>query len=111
MCIDHSSISRSHCQFSLNGEGALVVKDLNSTNGIYVENERVKQKILVPNQIVQIGALRLKVEFSTEDEQVAAKPSVAAHARGSADVTQKMQVYDLDPPEPEKKPWWRRIFG
>lgn len=107
VCIDHHSISRKHCQFSFNGEGALVVKDLNSMNGVYVDDNRVQQQILIPNQVVQIGALRLRVEFSTEDEHVSAprkKP------QGSVDATQRMETFRPDPPPPEK-PWWQRLFS
>ena len=107
VCIEHHSISRQHCQFSLNGEGALVVKDLNSMNGIYVDDNRVQQKILMPKQIVQIGAVRLQVEVSTEDEHATApKPK----PQGSVTSTQPMQTYQPDPPPP-KKSWWQRLFG
>jgi pSer/pThr/pTyr-binding forkhead associated (FHA) protein len=107
VCIEHESISRKHCQFSLNGEGALVIKDLNSLNGIYVDDNRVKQTILMPKQIVQIGALRLQVEFSTEDELAeAARP----RPQGNVNTTQPMKTLRPDPPILEK-PWWQRIFN
>ena len=107
VCIEHDSISRKHCQFSLNGEGALVVKDLNSMNGIYVDDNRVQQQILMPKQIVQIGALRLQVELSTEDEHASA-PS--HKPRGSVSSTQRMKTFRPGSALSEK-PWWRRLFG
>jgi pSer/pThr/pTyr-binding forkhead associated (FHA) protein len=107
VCIEHPSISRNHCQFSLNGEGALMVKDLNSMNGTYVDDNRVQQKLLMPKQVVQIGAIRLQVEVSTEDEHA----SAPRHAsQGNVETTQPMKVFCLDPP-PAEKSWWRRLFG
>lgn len=106
LCIDHHSVSRQHCQFSLNGDEALVVKDLGSTNGVYVDDNRVQQQILMPNQIIQIGTLRLQIQFSAEDEQA----SAASHqSAGSVDQTQRVPVYQLDPPDSDQ-PWWRRLF-
>ena len=111
VCIDHHSISRKHCQFSFNGEGALVIKDLSSMNGIYVDDNRIQQQILSPNQIIQIGAIRLQVEFSTEDEHAATpRHKPRQNPQGSVDTTQPMQTFSFDSPPPEK-PWWRRLFG
>lgn len=116
VCFEHDSISRQHCQFSLNGEGALVVKDLDSMNGIYVDDRRVPQATLMPHQTLQIGAIILQVEFTDEEEI----PSRSATPRGSTYATQPMQT--LRPatttasviPTIEKteaaKPWWRRLF-
>ena len=113
VCIDHDSISRSHCQFMLNSEEALVVKDLDSMNGTYVDDERVHQAILMPNQIIQIGALRLTVEFSSEDELAKTK---STQAKGSVYATQPMKTLRpaSAPPVPSKptaKSWWQRMFG
>ncbi len=107
LCIDHHSISRQHCQFSLNGDEALVVKDLGSTNGIYVDDNRVDHQILMPHQVLQVGALQLQIEFSTEDEVTASQD---LSSRGSVDTTRPMPVYHLDPP-PDERPWWRRLLG
>lgn len=114
VCIDHESISRNHCQFSFNLEEALVVKDLESTNGTYVDDERIHQTVLMPGQIIQIGALRLKIDFSTEDEHAQTRD---ARPKGSVYATQPMKT--MRPPAPvapipmtaSEKPWWRRIFG
>ena len=109
VCIDHPSISRQHCQFSLNGEGTLVVKDLESMNGIYIDDTRIKQAALMPGQVLQIGALRLHVEFSTGGD---AMPKPNSKPRGSVNSTQPMKTVRPEPAPavPPEKPWWRRIF-
>jgi pSer/pThr/pTyr-binding forkhead associated (FHA) protein len=107
VCIEHDSISRKHCQFAFNGEGALTVKDLESMNGTYVDDNRVQHATLMPGQIVQIGTLRLKVEFSSEAEELDAP---ARKPRGSVYTTQPMETFRPVPLPPEK-PWWRKLFG
>lgn len=55
--ISDDSISRRHCQFTLDSEGALVVRDLASTNGVYIDEQRVDKAIVRPGADVQIGAI------------------------------------------------------
>ncbi|GAA4472092.1 FHA domain-containing protein [Novipirellula rosea] len=107
LCINHHSISRQHCQFSLNGDEGLVIKDLGSTNGIYVDDNRIQQHVLMPNQVVQIGALELEIQFSSPDELAA---SQHYPREGNVDRTRPLPVYQLDAP-PDPKPWWRRVLG
>ncbi len=109
VCIEHPSISRQHCQFSLNGEGTLVVKDLDSMNGIYIDDTRVKQAALMPGQVLQIGALRLQVEFTTGGD---AMPKPISRPKGSVTATQPMKTVrpEPTPSAPLEKPWWRRLF-
>ena len=110
VCIDHPSISRQHCQFSLNGEGTLVVKDLESTNGIYVDDKRVKHAALMPGQVIQIGALMLRVEITSGAGPI---PKTSGKPKGNVNVTQPMKtVRPEPPPTPPKteKPWWKKLF-
>lgn len=65
--IGDPSISRRHCQFSLNSQGALTVRDLGSMNGTYVDDRRITKAVLKPGDIVQIGAITLRVEWTDDD--------------------------------------------
>jgi pSer/pThr/pTyr-binding forkhead associated (FHA) protein len=112
LCIDHESISRKHCQFQYNSEGTLVVKDLESMNGTYVNDVRIQHRALMPGDVIQVGALRLEIVFSDEEMPVAAPtaPTVSTpQTRGSMYETQPMKKVDPLPPPPPK-PWWRRIL-
>jgi pSer/pThr/pTyr-binding forkhead associated (FHA) protein len=64
--IDDPSISRRHCQFILDVDGALTIRDLDSMNGIYVDDQRVKRAILRPGIVVQIGSRSLRIEWTSE---------------------------------------------
>ena len=107
LCLDHDSISRKHCQFALNAEGALVVKDLESMNGTYVDDSRVSQSTLMPGQLIQIGALRLRIDFSGDEDQT---PPTGTKAKGSVYATQPMESFRPVPLAPEKS-WWQKLLG
>ncbi len=64
--INHPSISRRHCQFHLNPEGALIVRDLNSTNGTYIDDKRVTSATLMNGDCIQLGAVTLRVELRSD---------------------------------------------
>ena len=67
ICIADPSISRRHCQFSINADGALVVRDLGSLNGVYIDDRRVQKPTVVrPGSEVVIGAVTIRAEFTEE---------------------------------------------
>jgi len=85
--IGDPSISRRHCVFSLDADGALMVRDLDSMNGTYVDDQRIKKAILRPGMVIQVGALSLRIEWTKEpisDKPIALDPNV--------NVTQPMQI-------------------
>ncbi len=115
--IDHRSISRQHCSFALTGDEALMVKDLGSTNGVYIDDNKIDHQVLMPNQTLQVGALLLRVEFSSEDEVRSGKlarssvgGSSGSSSSDNSDRTRSMPVIKFDPPVDER-PWWKRLFG
>ena len=57
--LDAALVSRVHCQFVALGDGALEVRDLESTYGTYVNGNRIERARLSPGDKVQVG----RVEF------------------------------------------------
>jgi pSer/pThr/pTyr-binding forkhead associated (FHA) protein len=57
--LDAALVSRVHCQFLAKGDGALEVRDLESTNGTYVNGTRVELALLSPGDKVQVGRVEL----------------------------------------------------
>ena len=74
--VDHESISRSHCRLLLNGQGSLMVKDMDSTNGTYLREKRVGLAEIFPGDILQLGgiAFRSDYESDTDCEIPASRP-------------------------------------
>jgi hypothetical protein len=59
--IKHSTVSTNHCDIILTADGILL-QDLDSTNGTFVDGERVKQAVLQSGQTVRLGDVELVVE-------------------------------------------------
>src|ERR1044071_9535407 len=56
------SVSSRHCELSLDGSGNLLVRDLDSTNGTFIEGQRVKEAFVQPGQRLRLGNLELVFE-------------------------------------------------
>ncbi|MFO0450933.1 MAG: FHA domain-containing protein [Pseudomonadota bacterium] len=63
--LDSKYISRHHCQLTVTADGVLV-EDLNSTNGMYLEGRRVRRHLLHDGDVVVVG----KHELRYSDEGV-----------------------------------------
>jgi hypothetical protein len=50
--------------------GVCVIRDLNSGNGLYVNGERVSQKVLAGGDVIQVGQSRLVFEDATGSSEV-----------------------------------------
>lgn len=111
LLIDHESISRRHCQFHLNIDEALVIEDLSSLNGIYVDDRRVDRAVLMPGMNVQIGALTMTVEFS-EEVETPIRPAAKKPATNRANPYETQPMDTFTPvPLPEQKSWWQKLFS
>ncbi|MBX3408997.1 MAG: FHA domain-containing protein [Phycisphaeraceae bacterium] len=109
--IPSAGVSRHHCEVVLS-EGGVKVRDLGSSNGTFVNKQKVDQKDLSPGDMISIGGLVfvlrvdgkpqfIDAEDAIEDglvegvsgDQPAAKPSAPTLTPGSAFV-----------PKPQPKP-------
>lgn len=68
--IAEPSVSSHHCEVLLRGND-VVVKDLNSTNGSFINGEKITEAVLKPGQVLRLGKIELRLE--TESPQAAAK--------------------------------------
>lgn len=57
----HSTVSTHHCELVL-GDGSVLLRDCNSTNGTFVNGERVKEATLQSGQTIHLGDVELFVE-------------------------------------------------
>ena len=75
LAIDDNSISQHHCEIvSRNGE--VVVKDLGSTNGTFVDGERIVETTLRPSQRLRVG----DVEFLVQNREAVKDLALPAKA-------------------------------
>jgi pSer/pThr/pTyr-binding forkhead associated (FHA) protein len=67
--LSHKSISREHCIIGLAND-ELLVTDLNSTNGTYVDDVRISRATILPvGSVLRLGEISLRhAVHSGEDE-------------------------------------------
>jgi len=64
--LDHKSVSKLHC-IIVKTDGLLLLRDLGSTNGTRVNNQRVRRAALLPNDQLSIAGFRFKVYLGPGD--------------------------------------------
>src|SRR5580765_7401707 len=62
--IAEQSVSSHHCEILLKGND-IIVKDLNSTNGTFINGEKVTEATLKPGQILRLGQIEMRLETDT----------------------------------------------
>jgi hypothetical protein len=73
--IEDPSVSGSHAQILLDGE-VIVVKDLGSTNGTFINRSQVKEGFLQPGQALHLGAVELVLVEAIATTGAASPPPV-----------------------------------
>lgn len=59
--IAEASVSSHHCEVLLQGS-EVMVKDLNSTNGTYINGAKVTESAIKPGQILRLGQVEMRLE-------------------------------------------------
>ena len=57
--LDDITVSRRHAEFTRSADGKVVVRDVGSLNGTYVNRERIEEQVLSTGDEVQIGKFKL----------------------------------------------------
>jgi predicted component of type VI protein secretion system len=55
-------VSRVHCEIAWR-DGELVLRDLESRHGVFLNEQRVQQAVLHPGDVLLLGVSRYRVEF------------------------------------------------
>jgi pSer/pThr/pTyr-binding forkhead associated (FHA) protein len=59
--IAEPSVSSHHCEVLLRGN-EVVIKDLNSTNGTFIDGEKIAESVLKPGHTLRLGQIELRLE-------------------------------------------------
>jgi pSer/pThr/pTyr-binding forkhead associated (FHA) protein len=84
------SVSSHHCEVLLRG-GEVLIRDLNSTNGSFINDAQITESILKPGQKLRLGQIELKLEAEGSVPTEAAPAPAAPKAPAT-------------PPPPPRKP-------
>ena len=108
--IVETSISGRHCEVRLQGD-ELVVRDLLSTNGTFIQGRKIAEAVLKPGQTLRLGNVELALDLSTIPAAKskpaslpaaavtpfpAQKPAAPAKAQADSDSTKKHHVLFVD---------------
>ena len=64
--LPHPLVSRQHCElFETNGR--LMVRDLGSLNGTFVNNERISEATLPPGELLTVGAVTFRAVYDVQE--------------------------------------------
>jgi pSer/pThr/pTyr-binding forkhead associated (FHA) protein len=90
--ITESSVSSHHCEVLLRGSD-VVIKDLNSTNGSFINGEKISESVLKPGQTLRLGQIELRLETGDSTTAPApGAPAAPAPATGSTTSSQRKQL-------------------
>src|SRR5215213_744088 len=59
--IPDASVSSHHCEIILKGS-EVVIRDLNSTNGTFINGQQITEATLKPSQILRLGQVEVRLE-------------------------------------------------
>ena len=74
--IAEPSVSSHHCEVLLRGSD-VVIKDLNSTNGTFINGEQITERVLKSGQTLRLGQVELKLETEKAASAPASAPATA----------------------------------
>ena len=86
LVLDHTSVSKHHASLALNGEGKLVVADTGSTNGTYLNDERIaygKAIEIFAGDKLKFGVVDVELQYTASD--TAADAPTEAYTAGEID--------------------------
>jgi pSer/pThr/pTyr-binding forkhead associated (FHA) protein len=98
--IHSQRVSRHHCCLSRE-EGAVLVRDLDSTNGTFLNGRRIRNGRLRPGDELQIAHHRYRL---VDDPDRVALRAVTGRPPGQVDAGDTSLLTTLDPPQPPNPP-------
>jgi pSer/pThr/pTyr-binding forkhead associated (FHA) protein len=98
--IPDPSVSSHHCEIVLRGTEVLV-KDLNSTNGTFINSQQITEAVLKPGQPLRLGQVELRLETentTTKKTLETAKATQRGVKLEDLDQTAKLTTFDKTSP-------------
>src|SRR6266498_3948508 len=94
--INDPTVSSFHCEIDFE-HGNVIVKDLGSTNGTFINSVPIRQAILEPGQTLRLGSVEF---FFPPDAPTVSSTTVSAPAPAGARV--RLAKADMDQPAPPR---------
>lgn len=81
--VPSDNVSRNHCQVTVKPDGVLL-KDLGSSNGTFVNDRRITEQSLKPGDLVRVGPITFTVQINGKPAQIVSPEEIQA-AMGADD--------------------------
>ena len=115
--IAEPSVSGHHCEISPKGAD-LLIKDLDSTNGTFINDEKISEAVLKAGQTLRLGQIELKIDApapapaasTTAKKQLDPTASQRGVKMGDLDTTTKPVAFDKNSPFKEKSNKGNKVF-
>ncbi|MEO8574432.1 MAG: FHA domain-containing protein [Pyrinomonadaceae bacterium] len=96
LALDHTSVSKMHASLLLNSEGKLVVADTGSTNGTFLNGERItygKAIEIFAGDKIKFGGIDVRTEFTpTPEPETSSDSATEAYTVGDFQFSKKTEV-------------------
>ncbi|MCC9603268.1 FHA domain-containing protein [Stieleria sp. JC731] len=96
--LEDGSISRRHCEFVIGAEGELVMRDLGSKNGIFVDGQQVDKAVIDSGTVVQIGLAKLRVETAETADLQGSTASAGSSQKSTTNHGDETHAVKIFPP-------------
>ncbi len=63
--LPHPLVSRQHCEL-FESDGQLMVRDLGSLNGTFVNNQRITESLIAPGELLTVGTVTFRAVYEIE---------------------------------------------
>lgn len=83
--LDNPGVSREHCRIGLHPSGSYAIEDLDSANGLFVDDQQVKMHFIRNNDVVHVGKFALWFAYDEDrrGEQADAKRLASTQDEGT----------------------------
>lgn len=99
------SVSKQHCQVIVEKEDTIVVRDLESRNGVYVNNTKIDQSLTIQsNGIISIGSTTLLVIDREAEQRTVFAPQTTVALPQQTTETEQPKTTDTVAPEKVQPP-------
>jgi len=101
--LPHPLVSRQHCEL-YEADGQLMVRDLGSLNGTFVNNQRITDSLLAPGELLTVGTVTFRAVYEVEGSLPPSQSSTRKGPRGEKTEPATKATTRAAPKSPAKKP-------
>jgi len=79
LSLRHALVSRNHCEI-FESDGYLVVRDMGSLNGTFVDNQQITEAVLPPGHLLTVGTVTFRAAYEAPEGAAELLPTEPADA-------------------------------